>query len=187
MTAIKNAFIDEVNNRFVGNVLAIVDPFDVRGEFFQKIPTICESLDKLSILQAMARQTYDVDTLHVDRDLKHEIFEVRKINKRALGKIDDKQYIYEDVSKYPSVNLDYTITVKNNTLYNDVEEILDRFSDDLIIKRSLKDIYDTGENKNITISYIVGSKDHTLSNDELANFKNKFISYVRGHNLNINE
>ena len=50
-----------------------------------------------------------------------------------------------------------------------------------------KDIYDTGENKNITISYIVGSKDHTLSNDELANFKNKFISYVRGHNLNINE
>ena len=101
--------------------------------------------------------------------------------------MDDKQYIYEDVSKYPSVNLDYTITVKNNTLYNDVEEILDRFSDDLIIKRSLKDIYDTGENKNITISYIVGSKDHTLSNDELANFKNKFISYVRGHNLNINE
>ena len=90
------AFIDEVNNRFVGNVLAIVDPFDVRGEFFQKIPTICESLDKLSILQAMARQTYDVDTLHVDRDLKHEIIEVRKINKRALGKIDDKQYITND-------------------------------------------------------------------------------------------
>ena len=39
----------------------------------------------------------------------------------------------------------------------------------------------------ITISYVVGSKDHTLSNEELANFKNKFISYIKGHNLNINE
>ena len=52
---------------------------------------------------------------------------------------------------------------------------------------TLKDIYDNGENKNITISYVVGSKDHTLSNEELANFKNKFISYIKGHNLNINE
>lgn len=101
--------------------------------------------------------------------------------------ITDKQYIYEDVSKYPNVNLDYTLIVNHGVLYNEVEDILDRFNDDLIIKRSLKDIYDNGENKKITISYVVGSKEHTLSNDELANFKNKFISYVKSHNLEINE
>ncbi len=132
---------------------------------------------KISVFNKNIAKEIGKKKTYVCADIDFDLFE----------EIDDKQYIYEDVSKYPSVNLDYTITVKNNTLYNDVEEILDRFSDDLIIKRSLKDIYDNGENKNITISYVVGSKDHTLSNEELANFKNKFISYIKGHNLNINE
>ena len=132
---------------------------------------------KISVFNKSIAKEIGKKKTYVCADIDFDLFE----------EITDKQYIYEDVSKYPSVTLDYTVIVNHGVLYNEVEDILDRFNDDLVVRRSLKDIYDDGNNKKITISYVVGSKDHTLSNDELANFKNKFISYIKGHNLNINE
>lgn len=132
---------------------------------------------KISVFNKSIVKEIGKKKTYVCADIDFDLFE----------EITDKQYIYEDVSKYPSVTLDYTVIVNHGVLYNEVEDILDRFNDDLVVRRSLKDIYDDGNNKKITISYVVGSKDHTLSNDELANFKNKFISYIKGHNLNINE
>ena len=101
--------------------------------------------------------------------------------------IIEEPFIYEDVSKYPQVNLDYTIICNKEMLYQDVDNILERFNDDLIISRNLKDIYASDTAKKITISFVVGASDHTLNSEELSNFKEKFISYVKTHNLNINE
>lgn len=105
----------------------------------------------------------------------------------AFEALNDVPFVFEDVSKYPNVNLDYTIICNPNVLYQDIEDCLDRFNDDLIIGRKLKDVYVNNDKKSITISYVVGSCDHTLSNDELLNFKAKFISYVKDHGYDINE
>ena len=72
-------------------------------------------------------------------------------------------------------------------LYQDVDNMLERFNDDLIISRNLKDIYASDIAKKITVNFVVGASDHTLNSEELSNFKEKFISYVKAHNLNINE
>lgn len=114
---------------------------------------------------------------YVCADVDFDMFEVLKEN----------SFIYSDISKYPSVSLDYTIIVASNVLYQNIDDCLNRFNDDLIIKRCLKDIYVKDDMKSITISYVIGSNDHTLSNDELANFKSKFISYIRGQGFDINE
>lgn len=101
--------------------------------------------------------------------------------------MEENIYLYEDISKYPTVNLDYTIICKKELLVSDIKTILDRFNDELIIKRTFKDVYTSDIDKKITISYTVGSKDHTLNGEELSNFKDKFITYIKSHNLNINE
>ena len=88
-------FINAITMNFYGKICIIVDPFDIYGEMFQGIPTVVDSLNKLSPMLAMARSTYDVETRAIDRSVKGTITE-SKLSKRSIGKIDDKQYITND-------------------------------------------------------------------------------------------
>lgn len=89
-------YLNTLVNNFCGKVCILVDPYDINGELFTAVPTITDSLSKQPPIIAMARATYDVDTRGIDRSIKGTITE-GKINKRAVGKIDDKQYITNDV------------------------------------------------------------------------------------------
>lgn len=75
-------------------VCVVIDPFDIGGENW-RAPTITDSLSKLSSLTAMAREIYNVDTRCIDKRVKGGISEA-KVNRRSIGKIDDKQYITND-------------------------------------------------------------------------------------------
>ena len=132
---------------------------------------------KISVFNNSVSKEIGKKKCYVCADIDFDLFE----------NIIEEPFIYEDVSKYPQVNLDYTIICNKEMLYQDVDNILERFNDDLIISRNLKDIYASDTAKKITISFVVGASDHTLNSEELSNFKEKFISYVKAHNLNINE
>ena len=132
---------------------------------------------KISVFNNSVSKEIGKKKCYVCADIDFDLFE----------NIIEEPFIYEDVSKYPQVNLDYTIICNKEMLYQDVDNILERFNDDLIISRNLKDIYASDTAKKITISFVVGASDHTLNSEELSNFKEKFISYVKTHNLNINE
>ena len=95
--------------------------------------------------------------------------------------------IYEEVSKYPTTTLDYTIITVKGTFYKDLEEILDKFDSPIIMKRELIDIYIDGDTKKVTIRYTVGSLEKTLTSEELEDFKIKFIDYLNNNNLKIFE
>ena len=49
------------------------------------------------------------------------------------------------------------------------------------------DIYENDNNKKITIRYNLGSKERTLTSEELENFKTEFINHIRTNNLEIQE
>lgn len=132
---------------------------------------------KISVFNNSVSKEIGKKKCYVCADIDFDLFE----------NIIEEPFIYEDVSKYPQVNLDYTIICNKEMLYQDVDNILERFNDDLIISRNLKDIYASDTAKKITISFVVVASDHTLNSEELSNFKEKFISYVKAHNLNINE
>lgn len=93
---IPRKFIEEIFREFSGKVGMIVDPFDIDGEIFD-VPTVIDTLNKLSPIIAMARSMYDIETRAVDKCVRGNVTE-SKINKRSIGKMDDKQYITNDES-----------------------------------------------------------------------------------------
>lgn len=95
--------------------------------------------------------------------------------------INKVSIIEKKISKYPSVELDYTIILIDGYKYKDLKEILETFKSNLIIDYNLKDIY---ENK-YTIKYTLGSMDKTLSQKDLQNFKDRFINHIKDNGLSI--
>ena len=87
------------------------------------------------------------------------------------------------VSKYPTVELDYTIILDKNMKYDYLKKILMSFQSKLIKSFKLVDIY---ENK-YTIRYVLGSNNKTLETEDLQKFKERFIAYVKDNQLNIVE
>ena len=93
------------------------------------------------------------------------------------------QKLATEVSKYPTVELDYTIIMPNNTKYDTLKQVLSDFKSNLIKSYSLVGTY---ENK-YTIRYILGSNTKTLEQKDLTNFKDRFIEHIKNNNLSIIE
>lgn len=89
---IPRELLDAITTNFRGNVLHIVDPNDIYGELYPNIPTLYDALTKQSGLIAFARSMYGIETRSVDRKVRCDFKQV-KMNRRGIGKIDDKQYI----------------------------------------------------------------------------------------------
>ncbi|MDD2504864.1 MAG: phenylalanine--tRNA ligase subunit beta [Bacilli bacterium] len=107
--------------------------------------------------------------------------------------IDYEEYInlelekpnYQEVSKYPITELDYTIINKRGEYYKVLDDILNNFTSPIIMDRILLGIYLEEEIKKVTIRYIVGSHEKTLTSEELQNFKEEFIKYLNENKLKI--
>ena len=93
-----------------------------------------------------------------------------------------EETISKEISKYPEVQLDYTIILENKK-YEDLENVLNLFVNKLIKKHYLVDVY---ENKYL-IRYIVGSNNKTLEQKDLQSFQEKFINHIKNHGLTILE
>lgn len=118
---------------------------------------------------------------------KKKVFICADIDFDKFVDLDCKLNLYEEISKYPTTTLDYTIITKRGSFYKDLEEVLDNFKSPIIMKRELVDIYLDGDTKKVTIRYTVGSLDKTLTSEELADFKNKFIEFLEQNELSIIE
>ena len=99
--------------------------------------------------------------------------------------INKDEKIFKEISKYPVVNLDYTILANKDMKYQDVLNILDEFKNKLIMKREFIDVYNDNDKLKYTIRYEVGSLEKTLESEELEKFKNKFIKYISEKGLEI--
>ena len=93
--------------------------------------------------------------------------------------------IYKPLSKYPEVSLDYTILMNKDKKYNDLENVLNTYENQYIIKYSLIDRYENEKENKYTIRYVVGSSEKTLSQKELEQFKEKFIEHIKKNDLDI--
>ena len=97
--------------------------------------------------------------------------------------IEKNKIIAKDISKYPTVELDYTIIMPDNKKYIELLEVLKAFKSNLIQSYNLLGTY---ENK-YTIRYIIGSDHKTLDQKDLSNFKERFIEHIRNNGLSIIE
>lgn len=97
--------------------------------------------------------------------------------------LNKEEILEKKISKYPRVELDYTIVLPENTKYDDLKEVLNNFRSNLIEKYELVSIY---ENK-YTIKYTLGSDHKTLEQKDLQSFKERLISHLSSNNYIVNE
>lgn len=89
-------------------------------------------------------------------------------------KLKKSNIIVKEISKYPKVNLDYTIIVPEKYKYIDLVTVLDDFKDKII-----EEYYLLGKFQNkYNIRYEVAHKNKTLDQNDLQSFQDKFITYI---------
>lgn len=89
---------------FHGKILLIVDPIELIDTLFgldefvdpEMMPVLVDTLDKVTPMIAMARDVAGYETRSINRRAPGTLNHLQKINKRTIGKIDDKQYIVDD-------------------------------------------------------------------------------------------
>lgn len=101
--------------------------------------------------------------------------------------MEKENLLFKEISKYPTVDLDYTIITDKNVKYEKVEEITSSYNGENIISFFLVDIYKDKEKIKYTIRFNVGSNEKTLTQAELNMFKNGFIKHVKENGLEIVE
>ena len=100
---IPSFYVNEIHRVFPDKIVQIVDPFDLDGELFYGIPVVTDSLQKQSPIISLARHIIGVETRAIDRRIPCS-FNIQKLNKRSIGKIDDWQYVTD--------NLDFAMSIR---------------------------------------------------------------------------
>ena len=93
---IPREYITALTRTFNGQLIYIVDPFDINGEKYSNVPTITDSLSKVSLIIALARSVYNIDSRAIDNKVPCNVSEKKSISRRSIGKIDNSQYISDD-------------------------------------------------------------------------------------------
>lgn len=124
-----------------------------------------------------------LDKIYTNKLSKKKAIVCIDIDFDKYAKLEKDIILEKVVSKYPSVELDYTIIMPTDKKYEDLKEVLKEFKSKLIERNELVSIY---ENK-YTIKYILGSPYKTLEQKDLQTFKERFIAHLKENGYSINE
>lgn len=117
------------------------------------------------------------------------VINILDINLELLNGIEKKIVKYEPVSKYPETYLDFSILTAIDKPYCDIEGLINKFTNELVIKIDYISTY-VGENvpkdmKSTTFRVIIGDKNRTLQDDEINNVKELFINHLELNGLQL--
>lgn len=95
----------------------------------------------------------------------------------------------KQVSKYQAVEIDYNLLVDENLVYAELVKKLSKFKSRIMVGYNLIDIYENkdvlGDKKSVTLRFNLASLDHTLTGDEIENFRNEFEDYIKRNGLEL--
>lgn len=95
----------------------------------------------------------------------------------------------KQISKYQSVEIDYNVLIDENMVYGELVKKLAKFKSRIMTGYELVDIYENkevlGNKKSITLRFGLASMDHTLSGEEIENFRKEFEDYIKRAGLEL--
>ncbi len=95
----------------------------------------------------------------------------------------------KQVSKYQAVEIDYNLLVPEDLVYAELVKKLAKFKSKIMVGYSLVDIYENkevlGDKKSMTLRFNLASLDHTLSGEEIDNFRKEFEDYIKRNGLEL--
>lgn len=109
------------------------------------------------------------------------------INFDVFVTLNKKLIEFSEPNKYPTVELDYSIISSKDIKYKEIEKVLDKFDSSVVINRILKEKYEKNSKTTYTIKYTLGNSEKTFTQEELDDFKNKFIKHIRENDFEIVE
>lgn len=95
-----------------------------------------------------------------------------------------QKIIYEEPSKYPITNIDYTFILNKETKYEELDNILKKYNHKYLLSYNLIDIYED-EKKKVTVTFVIGSKEKTLSKEDILEFQENILNHIKDNNLEI--
>jgi len=116
-----------------------------------------------------------------------KIIAVADININLFHEINNQTILYQEISKYPSVTLDYSIIMDHKLKYQNLKDILLSFEDQYLINYELIDKYLMKDVINYTVRFTIGSLNKTLDQVDIDQFKTKFLAHLKLNNLKIVE
>jgi phenylalanyl-tRNA synthetase beta chain len=115
---------------------------------------------------------------------------IAELNIELLSQIEANAVIFKEISRYQTVDFDFSIIVDKNVKYQDIENVINNSNLEYLQSYKLVDVYENEEKlknkKNITIRFTIGSYDKTLTKDEIDNARNKLITNLGNNNMVIN-
>ena len=124
-------YLNAIAMNYSGKIVCIVDPFDIHGEPYCNIPTVVDSFEKITPINALARDTFHVESRMINKKAKGVLAQ-SKLNIRSVGKLDDKQYITNDPEVIEIVRMkqlrnpfrkNQKVLVTGDMIYNSVSSI----------------------------------------------------------------
>lgn len=105
---IDDYFLNIIRDVYKGKIICIVDPFDIDCEKYAGVPTVVDSMNKLSMLQAYGRKLINVETRFIDTSINSKIRDVGNISYRNIGKFGLDQYVTTDKELLQKINNKYS-------------------------------------------------------------------------------
>ena len=133
---------ESISQSFSGQIIWVYDPGEPHiymGHIMpSNIPVVVDTLRKLSPILAMARDALGFDTRAVESKIKGSVVETGRINKRSIGKIDDKQYVTNDWGLHDEiVHKQYESPFRKNQKVIVCETVVDMMNENGVRKASL--------------------------------------------------
>lgn len=199
--------IDQNNNKRLLSIMLMDDDKEIKKTYY-KLKNIIYNLFLVSknikpefkeiTLNDLFHQTLSLGVF-VNEQLYGKIGVIEKslIKKKCLlyAEIDldlflglvKEEIIYDKLSKYPGALLDYTVITPKDYSYNKIEEIVNNFTSDILRNCEFVGLFENETEKRYTFRYTVGLFDRTLTGEDLENYKQEYINFIKTNNLEIVE
>lgn len=115
---------------------------------------------------------------------------IAEINIETLASLETKQVVFKEISKYQTVEFDFSILVNKDVKYVDIENVINNSNINYLQEYKLIDVYENEEKlkdrKNITIRFTIGAYDKTLTKEEIEDVREVLINNLKINNMVIN-
>ncbi len=106
---------------------------------------------------------------------------IANISLDELSQIQRVCHDYCRPSKYPTVSIDYTISLKPYEKYKQLEDVLSKYRSLLLKSYEIIDVYEKRDERKITIRVTIARDDATLKTEEIKVFSDELVSYLKNH------
>ena len=133
----------------------------------------------ISLLHPKVLQNFD----------KKQSIAVLEIDFNKFANLKQNKPVFNLTTKYQRVSIDFNFVVDKDMYYGEIKEIIDSFNPSVEMEYSLVDIYYDDQallnKKSVTINFSIYSYDHTLTGDEINEFRTNILDYLKQKGLEL--